>query len=156
MVFYSLDVNRGRCPFFLFGEFEALFKGLNFVFFATIVVLFINQIAIAKTVSGRVILDAINGYLLLGIVFTFLIGIMTQYDPASFSHLSSPLNSPYDNIYLAFVTFATLGYGDLLPLKPYAKSLTILIAVCGQLYVAVIIALLVGKFSAQSPNKAVE
>jgi hypothetical protein len=125
-------------------------KTLNFLFFSFIVISFIRQIAKAKNVTERVILDAVNGYLLLGLVFTFLIGIMMQFDAASYNFSSTGEESPHNALYYGFVTFATLGYGDLVPVKPYAKSLSILIAVCGQLYLTIIIALLVGKFSGQS------
>jgi len=87
---------------------------------------------------------------LLGLVFTFLIGLMIQFDPMSFNFSWAGEGTLHNSMYFGFVTFATLGYGDFVPLKPYAKSLSVLIAVSGQLYVAVIIALLVGKFSTQS------
>ncbi len=34
-----------------------------------------------------------------------------------------------ESIYFTFITLATLGYGDILPLKPYARSLAIFITV---------------------------
>jgi voltage-gated potassium channel len=129
---------------------EAISKLLNFIFFGFIVTSLIRQIASAKHVTRNVILEAINGYLLLGLVFTFLIELMIQIDSGSFNFSNAAGNQLHNSIYFGFVTFATLGFGDLLPLKPYAKSLSILIAVCGQLYLTVIIALLVGKFSNQS------
>ena len=47
----------------------------------------------------------------------------------------------------------TVGYGDFLPKTPFAKSFSTLIGVTGQLYVAIIISMLVGKFSS-STNQA--
>lgn len=132
---------------------EIISKALNFLFFSFIVISFIRQIAKANHVTERVILDAVNGYLLLGLVFTFLIGIMIQFDSTSYNFSSVGEGSLHNALYYGFVTFATLGYGDLVPVKPYAKSLSILIAVCGQLYLAIIIALLVGKFSGQSSER---
>ena len=145
----SLLIAQGTFKLFNMPIIEVVSKILNFVFFSFIVFSLIRQISTAKEVTKRVILEAINGYLMLGLVFTFLIGLMIQFDPMSFSFAHTG-TSLHDSMYFGFVTFATLGYGDLLPIKPYAKSLSILIAVCGQLYVAVIIALLVGKFSSQS------
>jgi voltage-gated potassium channel len=40
-----------------------------------------------------------------------------------------------------------LGYGDYLPNTSGARSIAILMSVSGQLYIGIIIALLVGKFS---------
>jgi len=136
--------------FFDLQVIEAVSKLLNFIFFSYIVTSLIRQIASAQLVTKQVIVEAINGYLLLGLVYTFLIGLMIQFDPLSFNFSDASTTKLHDSMYYGFVTFATLGYGDFVPLKPYAKSLSIFIAVSGQLYVAVIIALLVGKFSSQT------
>lgn len=136
--------------FFDLQVIEAVSKSLNFIFFSYIVISLIRQIASAQLVTKQVIVEAINGYLLLGLVYTFLIGLMIQFDPLAFNFSNASLSKLHDPMYFGFVTFATLGYGDFVPLKPYAKSLSIFIAVSGQLYVAVIIALLVGKFSTQT------
>jgi voltage-gated potassium channel len=77
---------------------------------------------------------------------------MVQFDHDAFNFTAGTPSKPGDFLYFGFVTFATLGYGDFVPVKPYAKSLAILISICGLLYVAVIIALLVGKFSSQNFN----
>ncbi|MFW5706197.1 MAG: ion channel [Bacteroidota bacterium] len=42
---------------------------------------------------------------------------------------------------------STVGYGDIVPGTPIARSLATFISISGQLYIAIIIALLVGKFS---------
>lgn len=131
------------------GVIEAISVCLDIAFFAFIVISLIRQIARAHIVSERVILQAINGYLLLGIAFTFLIALTIQFDSQSFNFSADPVKQ-YDILYYGFITFTTTGYGDLLPLKPWSKSLAVLVATCGQLYVAIIIALLVGKFSSQA------
>lgn len=122
---------------------------LNVIFFAYIGAFLIIQIARAKEVSGRVILEAINGYLLLGVIFSLLIVITLQFDPSSYNFSLSGEYNVGNCIYYGFVTLSTLGYGDLLPLTSHAKSLALLTALGGQLYLAVIIALLVAKFSSQ-------
>jgi len=127
-----------------------IFRGLNIIFFAFIVILVISQIAKAREVNARVILDATNGYLLLGLVFALLVDMMIMFDSQAFNFTVNKETNLQDNLYFSFVTLATLGYGDFVPIKPYAKSLSMLIAVCGQLYVAIIIALLVGKFSSRA------
>lgn len=131
---------------------EATSKIFNILFFILIVIFYIGEISAARTVTRRVMLDAINGYLLLGLVFTILLALMLQFDTAAFNFVASASKKPFDIIYYGFITFATLGYGDLLPIKPYAKSLAILITVGGQLYIAIIMALLVGKFAAAIKN----
>jgi hypothetical protein len=119
----------------------------------------IRQIATAREVTPGVIVDSIVGYLLLGMVFSIFVALILQNDPAAFANAQTDSSSESENVnvsvplYFGFVTLASLGYGDVVPLKPYARSLATLIVICGQFYMAVIVALLVGKFSAQRTDK---
>jgi len=131
---------------------------VNIFFFVLIVILLISQIAVAKTVTPQVIMESIIGYLLLGLAFSILIAFVCAIDQSAFSfkHLIEevdPFISYASNyIYFAFVTLTTLGYGDVAPLTPVAKSLSNFISVSGQLYVAIIIAVLVGKYLSQKSS----
>jgi hypothetical protein len=127
----------------------------NIAFFDLIVILFILQIARAKTVTPQVIMESINGYLMLGLSFSILIALVCVIDPNAFSfrHLSETINtnlSYFSNyVYFGFVTLTTLGYGDVVPLTPAARSFSIFISITGQMYVAIIIAALVSKYLSQ-------
>ena len=48
-----------------------------------------------------------------------------------------------DAIYFTFVTGLTIGYGDIVPVHPIARSLCNLEAICGQLYPATLLARIV-------------
>jgi voltage-gated potassium channel len=141
--------------FFNFSLLLIIAKFVNILFFLVIVVSLIRQIATARKVSAGIILSSFAGYLLLGLLFSIFIIFIMQRDPEAFS--SPPKQSVESQesinasvpIYFSFVTLATLGYGDIVPLKPYSRSLSTVIAVTGQFYIAIIVALLVGKFSAQ-------
>jgi len=126
---------------------------VNVMFFALVVGKMIYEIARTPDVNLRVVLEAINCYLLIGLIFTLLVTFVIITDPDAYnfpwvntanwndvSHISELL-------YYTFVTFTTLGYGDVVPQTAVARSLAILISVTGLLYIAIIIALLVGKFS---------
>lgn len=47
-------------------------------------------------------------------------------------------------IYFSFVTLTTLGYGDITPAGPVARSLAYTEAIAGQLFIAILIGSLVG------------
>jgi voltage-gated potassium channel len=136
----------------------SLAKFVNILFFLVIVVSLIRQIATARKVSAGVILGSLAGYLLLGLIFSIFILFIMQRDPGAFSSAPKQIAESEESIgtsvpvYFSFVTLATLGYGDIVPLKPYTRSLATMIAVTGQFYIAIIVALLVGKFSAQNLN----
>jgi hypothetical protein len=78
------------------------------------------------------------------------------YDSNAFEFpvdLTIDANDQVDNfstyLYYGLVTLSTLGYGDIVPTMPFSKSLAILTSISGQLYIAIIIAMLVGKFASQ-------
>jgi len=117
----------------------------------------IRQTAIAGRVTEQVIVDAISGYLLLGMVFSIGTIMIAHWNAGAYSFssavkLAAPSNMN-DFIYYSFTTFTTTGYGDFLPLLPVAKSFSIFTAASGQLYIATIISLLVGKYAASAMNK---
>ncbi len=128
-------------------------RALNVLFFLLLVFSYVIEVSKATTVDRKVIFEAINVYLLLGIVFALLITILMAFNHHSFSFPFSdnmqddPGDYFAEYIYYAFVTFTTLGYGEIVPLTPAARSLAMLAAVTGQIYLAVVIAMLVGKFS---------
>ena len=73
--------------------------------------------------------------------------MISAADPGAFKGLGPfSLDEPgaqQDFIYFSFVTLTTLGYGDMSPVAPLAKTLAWFEAVVGQLFLAVTIARLV-------------
>ena len=122
---------------------------INILFFQIIVIKLLIQVARSKKADAGVILEAINGYLMMGLMFTSWIAVAMIYDPGAFSFYSEDTMS-LDYAYFTFVTMTTLGYGDVTPQVPFARSLSVLISTAGQIYVAVIIAMLVGKYAGSS------
>jgi voltage-gated potassium channel Kch len=114
------------------------------------------MISRSRQVNAKIILESINGYLLMGVMFALLVALVMYDNPAAFRfpemlpQSTNPSNGFSDNIYFTLVSMTTLGYGDIVPLSPGAKSLASFISVSGQLYIAIIIALLVGKFASKS------
>ena len=49
-------------------------------------------------------------------------------------------------LYFSLVTLSTVGYGDIVPLSGIARIVTALEGVTGVLYIAITVALLVGRF----------
>ena len=133
--------------------------GINVIFFTIVVGKMIYDIATTKIVNVRVIVEAINGYLLIGFIFSVLVTFVMIFNPQAYNF--PDINSPNyyevshisDYLYYAFVTFTTLGYGDIVPQIPVARSLAILTSITGQIYIAIIIALLVGKFAGSQTDK---
>ncbi len=100
----------------------------------------------ANDVNIDVIVVSINIYLLLGIVFGSLAYMLFVIIPDAYN-LPANMNPPtfLNLVYYSFITMSTVGYGDITPRIPETQTLAYLIAVTGQLYVAIIVAFLVGK-----------
>jgi voltage-gated potassium channel len=134
-------------------QMKIIIRCLQILFFFFMVTALIKEISQSEQVNKTVIIDAITGYLLLGFAFSLLITIVSSLHPGAYNVLqntevaSKNLDAIREYIYYAFITFTTTGYGDILPVSPVAKSLAIFIGISGQLYIAIIISLLVGKFA---------
>jgi hypothetical protein len=136
------------------------FRFINFFFFLFLVFSLIKQISSIATVTFKVIVNSISGYLLLGFAFSLIVTAISLIIPGAYStSTSGDLETKFiepiqNNIYYTFMTFTTTGYGDIVPIHPFSKSLAVLIGISGQLYVAIIISMLVGKYaSAGKRNK---
>jgi hypothetical protein len=97
-------------------------------------------------VGGEQIFAALSAYLLAGLFFGVLYLVIEQVAPGSLSVGGSAADGEMrmaTTIYFSFVTLASLGYGDVLPLSDPARGLAVLEVVGGQLYLAVMVARLV-------------
>ena len=118
---------------------------INTLFFIIVTVALISQVSRAKEVKSSTLICAVNSYLLIGLSSTLLIAIVDLFAPNSFSNIIEEQDTFTAFIYFAFVTLTTLGYGDISPLTPLARSLSTFTALFGQLYLVIIMALIVGR-----------
>ena len=122
---------------------------------AVIVVLMVRHIARSRVVTRTIILNAINGYILLGLVGAALFNIangahILLHGAGSAGILMPDKSVPgfSDYLYFSFITLTTVGYGDITAVSHLTRPISILIALSGQLYMTILIAMLVGKFLA--------
>ncbi len=110
------------------------------------------SIVVARAVfaPGKVtyhrVIGAVLLYLSIGLIFVALFCFVALRIPNAFTGLG-PLR---DNlavagnlIYFSFVTLTSVGYGDIVPLHPFARGLANVEAIIGQLYPATLLARLV-------------
>ena len=120
---------------------------LTNLFIIYIVGAVIKYLIAQKNVNIYSLVEAINGYLLLGIMFISLVAFCDLYIPEAYNAAGK---TDMELVYYTMITLTTAGYGDITPQLPLSQSLSMFIAVTGQFYVAVIVAILVGKFSSNS------
>ncbi|MCP9941849.1 two pore domain potassium channel family protein [Cyanobium sp. ATX 6E8] len=119
-----------------------------------------------------VLSGAVAGYLLLGISGGLLFGVMETVAPGSFLNESQggrelvlsqlPLNAAGLQVwsldftrihYFAFVSLTTVGYGDIIPGTPPAQMASVALSICGPLYLAIVMGLLISRYTLQSETE---
>ncbi len=116
-------------------------------FIILIIIMLLTRVARSNQVSILEFIEAVNIYFLMGIIGSILFRVVYEFVPGnSFNLPDNNIIPNIDFIYFSFVTLTTLGYGDITPIDPFAKSLAVFLSISGQLYLTMIIAVLVGKY----------
>jgi voltage-gated potassium channel Kch len=123
-----------------------IFGGLLLAYTATIILIYLFT---EDRITGDMIMGAICVYFLMGLVWSFVFSTLETFQPGSFQMPHGTVNKATFTYY-SYVTLTTLGYGDMTPISTPARSFALLEAMMGQLYLAVLIARLVGIHIAQS------
>ncbi len=119
--------------------------GIFFLFNAVVVV---GDVLRQRAVTVWTICGAISGYILIGLMFACAFMMIESLEPGAFSlpESSGAPGDTHDSQLLSFsyVTLTTVGYGDITPVSPGARGLCNIEALLGQIYLAVLVAGLVG------------
>jgi hypothetical protein len=117
-----------------------------------IFMIMLTIVTLAKVFSkGRVTIHRIRGaiavYLLFGMTWSLLYGLLDQLLPTAFSLAADgELFTPERQerlTYFSFITLTTVGYGDITPTHDISRLFAIMEALAGQLYPATLLARLV-------------
>jgi hypothetical protein len=97
---------------------------------------------------------AAAAFLLMGVMWAFIFTIIMRGDPDAFSAGGVRRPMPFmDMMYFSFITITTLGYGDILPVSRAARTAALLEAIIGQLFIAILIAKLVGVYPVRAGTR---
>jgi len=122
--------------------FRLLLSALLFFYFC---LLLLKQLRTIKEINLPFILGPILGFIYLGVIGGIFFETIHFIDPQAF-HLRGHI-SGYAFYYFSFISITTVGYGDITPLTPQAQSVTLVLNIIGQFYLAIVIAVFVGKYS---------
>jgi hypothetical protein len=92
----------------------------------------------------RAVTGAVCVYVLIGLLFVYLYGVIATLSSNDFFAQGTDGTRSL-RLYFSFVTLATLGYGDYTPAHELGRTLAIVEALFGQLYLVTVIALLVSR-----------
>ncbi|MEJ2484011.1 MAG: potassium channel family protein, partial [Gemmatimonadota bacterium] len=132
-------------------------KALSASFLTYVSLLILRSVLSAREIDVEVILGALCVYLMLALVWGLAYQIVAIGSPGAFAippALLEGAGNPDRALgsvlyYFSFVTITTLGYGDVQPVLPLARSLAITEALLGQIYLVTLIARLVSMHSSQ-------
>lgn len=136
----------------------ALTSGLFVLYLGMLVYSFGRQLFAVRRVDANVICAALCLYLIIGILWGAIFGVLESLAPGSFAgKLLSDAGSAQEVnqhlYYFSFVTLSTLGYGDITPQTEGAAALCQTEAILGQFFALVLVARLVGIQIAQEGNR---
>jgi len=98
------------------------------------------------------VLSVVLVYVLLGVTWAFAYGMVVLLHPGA---LQAPEGVRHMSqlLYFSFSTLTTVGYGDIAPVHPYARTLAVLEALTGQLFLVVVVSRFVGAGASVSSRK---
>ena len=140
---YLADVLFALEKIFYLREFFSLVTALIYAIFLVMAIIEITKkLFSVRKVSTDTIVGGICVYILLGFLWALFYYLIYCFDKGAFSLQAHSINP--NLFYFSFTTLTTTGFGDIVPLDKMAMVLASLEAVVGQMYLAVLIARLVG------------
>jgi hypothetical protein len=122
----------------LFNDFNAV------LFLGFLVALILRQVLRAGPITTRRVQGSVAVYLLFGIIWGVCYEIVELLMPGSFGVFGTKGKAALPQLaYFSFTTLTTLGLGEIVPLRPLARSFVMLEALVGQLFPVILIARLV-------------
>lgn len=136
----------------MLAQVEFVFSAVLYIF---IMVRMLGLVLRTPVVSADTIYLAVCSYVILGLIWSLAYYPIEYLSPGSFHGLNqtSARTTASDLFYFSYVTLTTLGYGDITPVSPVAKAFAILESISGTLFMAVLIAMLMGKYTSQNPAR---
>jgi len=119
---------------------------LLFIYFSFITIYLFRDLLHSKKITASVIIGAFAGYFMIGVIYFFIFSFLDLVYPDTTSVNMMTKDGMDDMFYFSFITLTTIGYGDFTPTSSLGQRLAILEGLIGQFYIAIIMAIFVGKF----------
>ncbi len=116
----------------------------SFLLFTCFCIILIRQLLKIKEINLQFILGPLLGFLYLGVIGGVLFEFVHFLDPNAFQLIKG--YSGYSFYYFSFISITSVGYGDITPITAPAQSLTLVMNIIGQFYLAIVIGVFVGKY----------
>ena len=127
--------------------------GMRALFMAYLIIVIFSDIMRRRNITFDAVLGASSVFVLLGLAFGSAYALLEWVAPGSFAIPAIPQSidlifgkttTEFSLLYFSVVTMTTTGFGDITPVAAPARSMAAIEGLLGQLYIAIIIARLVG------------
>ncbi|HXN17261.1 MAG TPA: ion channel [Candidatus Binatus sp.] len=137
-------------PKLIANSFSIINTVLSFIFDIVVVVVIFRRVFARAEANSETIFGALCIYLLVGFSFASVYGLVATLQPNAFvldprTNLHT-VPDRFDFIYYSFGTMTSLGAAGITAVSGQARSVSILEAILGVLYLAVLIARLMGAY----------
>ena len=132
----------------VFGILEAVTLGGFYVYTIRWI---LADFLLSKDITKETLYGGLAAYIMFGLVWASAYAALELLVPGSLN--VEPFHDVQGGLglmYFSFVTLTTLGYGDVLPLSNTARSLSVLEAIMGNLYLTVAVASIVSRYHSRS------
>ena len=123
--------------------------GVLFIYFSIISYNLYLDIRQPKMVTSSLLVGAFTGYFLLGVLYFFIFSFIDVVQPETINVNMQVADGLQEMFYFSFITLTTIGYGDFSPQTVLGQKIAILEGLTGQFYIAIVMAIFVGKFMAK-------
>ena len=127
----------------LFNAWPLVLIYLSFILYTTVVIVY--SVVTSKEISINIIFGSIAGFLLIGIIGAIVCQFLEIFHPGSFTMAQGMEDPEIAFFYFSIITMTSLGYGDIIPATDIARTISAYLVLFGQLYLAIQVAVLVGK-----------
>jgi hypothetical protein len=138
------------------SRFSIINTVLSFVFDGLIIVVIFRKVFARGRVNAETICGALCIYLLIGFTFAGIYGLIWAvrphafyFDPTLNTHLTP---NRFDFVYYSFATMTSLGSVGISPVAGQARSISVIEAITGILYLAVLISRLMAEYREHSSS----
>ena len=132
---------------------QGLFACWLAVVLLTTILVIVRRILHHRAVTMQTIFGALSAYLLLGVLFAAVFTAYAKLTPGPFFAGGQPV-TPATVQYFSFVTLSTTGYGDYTAAGDGGRSMAVLEAVLGQVFLVTLVARLVALYGMGRPPRA--
>jgi len=123
-----------------------VFLGLTLVGLFGCIYISIRALVQSRRITENEVFAIVNTYLIIGMVWAYIYELIWILSPAAFEFAHRPGDEMVCFVYFSFVTLTTVGYGDILPVDPFAQRMAIIEAVIGQLFLAIVVAYMLSRY----------